>query len=132
MGFALNLLLDTHALIWWMLDDPQLSRKAHEAISNEENVAFVSAVSAFEISTKFKIGKLPEAEYLVPNFESVIRQGGFEPLSVRPSDGVRAGALTLHHKDPFDRILIAQALGGDLTFVSNEKLFDDYGVKRLW
>jgi PIN domain nuclease of toxin-antitoxin system len=128
----LKLLLDTHTLIWWTYDGPELSRKARDAIDDAGSEIFVSAVSAFEIGTKFGIGKLPDAAYLAQNLLAYLAEQGFIHLPISLADGLRSGRLPRHHKDPFDRLLIAQAMTAELTLVSNEDVFDDYGVKRLW
>lgn len=109
-----------------------MSHFARRAIDVADNSVLVSAVSAFEIATKHGIGKLPEGAQLASSFDALVEGQGFERLPITTADGARAGSLPLHHRDPFDRILIAQALGGDFTIVSNEKLFDEYGVNRLW
>lgn len=128
----MNLLLDTHALIWWTQDDPKLSRRAHSAIANAENTVYASAVSAMEISTKFRIGKLGDTAGLALRFEERIEAEDFRPLAISVTHGRLAGTLSNPHKDPFDRLLIAQALTDDLILVSNEVTFDAFGVKRLW
>jgi len=128
----LRLLLDTHALIWWLLGDDALSRRACEAIADEANDVAVSAASAMEVATKFRIGKLPEAALLAQDFEAIIADQGFieRPISVHHAR--LAGEMNIAHKDPFDRLLIAQALAEDMVLVSNETLFDSFSVKRLW
>ena len=128
----MRLLLDTHALLWWLLGDDALSLAAQTAVSDPENESFVSAASAWEISTKHKLGRLPEAGRLLPDFDGIVSEHGFAELPVTIRQAGRAGGLPLLHKDPFDRMLIAQALAGSLTIVSNERLFDRYGVSRLW
>jgi PIN domain nuclease of toxin-antitoxin system len=128
----LRLLLDTHALLWWLAGNRALSGRAIEAIDAAENQVFVSAVSAFEVATKFRLGKLPEGELLARDFEVVVEAQGFDPLPLDAAHGRVAGALAPIHKDPFDRLLIAQALREDLFLVSNEVLFDGYGVRRFW
>jgi PIN domain nuclease of toxin-antitoxin system len=128
----LRLLLDTHALIWWAIELPRLSREARAAIADPENEVFVSAVSALEIATKHRLGKLPEAGVLASSFEAEIDAEGFAGLPVSLRHGQLAGALGIQHKDPFDRLLIAQALTENMTLVSNERLFDAMGVSRLW
>jgi PIN domain nuclease of toxin-antitoxin system len=128
----MRLLLDTHVLIWWLLDLPSLSSSARAVISDDRNEIFVSAVSAWEIAIKFKQGKLPEAAVFMADLEGAIAAAGFAPLSVTIKEGERAGSLPLHHRDPFDRMLIAQAQSERLTLISNERLFDRYGVARLW
>lgn len=125
-------LLDTHAFLWWLLDDRALPRRARAAIADENNEILVSAVSAWEISIKFQQGKLPNAARFMTDLAGAIAGEGFSSLSVTIRDGQSAGSLPPHHKDPFDRMLVAQALAGPLTIVSNERMFDRYGVSRLW
>ena len=127
----MRILLDTHALLWWFLDDPALSRDARAEIGKAEAV-LVSAISGLEIATKFRIGRLPEAERLVMNFESMAAEVGFLALSVTTDHALLAGRLAFSHKDPFDRVLIAQSMLERVPLVSNERLFDTLGVKRLW
>jgi PIN domain nuclease of toxin-antitoxin system len=127
-----RLLIDTHALIWWLAGDQNLSRPAAQAIGSDAEALFVSAASAWEIATKHRIGKLPSVERLLDDMEAKLVGLGFLPLPVTVRHGERAGALPGPHKDPFDRMLIAQALLEDLILVSREPLFDRYGVQRLW
>jgi PIN domain nuclease of toxin-antitoxin system len=127
-----RLLLDTHALIWWLLDDPALSAAAHTAIGDEANAVAVSAASAWEITTKHRIGKLPNATTLASDFEAIVDAQGFAPLAITLRHAQAAGALPGPHRDPFDRMLIAQAMIEDWVLVSNEAVFDAYGVRRLW
>jgi PIN domain nuclease of toxin-antitoxin system len=128
----LRLLLDTHALIWWLAGDDALSRRAREAIANEDNPVAVSAASAMEVATKFRIGKLPNAALLAQNFEAIVAGQGFDSLAISVHHAKLAGEMNITHKDPFDRLLIAQAQAEDMMLVSNEVLFDDFAVKRLW
>ncbi|MDQ4137083.1 MAG: type II toxin-antitoxin system VapC family toxin [Pseudomonadota bacterium] len=128
----MRLLLDTHAILWWFLDDPHLGRIAERELENPDHEVFVSAASAWEIATKYRIGKLPAATQLAPSFLSMVGEEGFLPLSVTLRHGHLAGSFAGAHKDPFDRMLIAQALIEGLTLVSNEAAFDAYGVMRLW
>ena len=102
------------------------------AIANEINDIFVSAASAWEITTKFRLGKLPSVAGIVADLSGAIGGQGFLPLSVTLRHGQAAGALPGPHQDPFDRMLIAQAMLDNLVLVSNETLFDVYGVARLW
>jgi PIN domain nuclease of toxin-antitoxin system len=128
-----RLLLDTHAFLWWVFADPKLSRRARTAIEDDvENQVFVSAASAWEIATKYRIGKLPDAAVVAGNVAATIAEEGFNELSVSVRHAERAGSLVGHHQDPFDRMLMAQAMLDDLSLVSNERAFDVYGVKRLW
>ena len=126
------LLLDTHALLWWLAGDPQLSGSAADAIQSEEDAVYVSAASAWEIATKYWLGKLSSVAAIKGQIASVLDENGFTPLDVTLAQGQHAGLLEGPHKDPWDRMLIAQALMEDLTLISNETLFDRYGVKRLW
>jgi PIN domain nuclease of toxin-antitoxin system len=122
----MRILLDTHVLLWWLLGDEAVPLAVRSAIANSENEVFVSAASVWEISIKHKSGRLPTAA------DNVVTQRGFNPLAITIGHGDRAGSLPLLHKDPFDRMLIAQALAESLTLISNERLFDRYGVTRLW
>ena len=128
----MRLLLDTQALIWWTEGHVRLSETAQTAIASNANQIFVSAVSAMEIATKFRIGKLPGAGRLAEHFEQEIAAEGFQPLAIDVSHGRLAGGLVIPHKDPFDRLLIAQAMIEGMTLVSNEAVFDAFGAPRLW
>ncbi len=132
MESRLRLLLDTHALIWWLAGDEALSRRGREAIADEVNEIAISAASAMEIATKFRIGKLSGAALLAQNFEEIIAEQGFGELPISVHHARLAGEMKIAHKDPFDRLLIAQAQVEDLVLVSNEALFDGFAVKRLW
>ncbi len=128
----MRLLLDTHAFIWWLADHKSLSRKAHAAIEEPGNEVFVSAASAWEITTKFRIGKLDNAEVVAVDVAASINNEGFMPLAVSVAHGEIAGSLPGNHRDPFDRMLIAQAMLESMIFVSNEARFDAFAIKRLW
>ena len=128
----MRLLPDTHTFIWWFEGSRRLSPQAQRAIADEENDVLISAASAWEITTKFRLGKLPSAEALARDVPGAIASEGFVELSITVAAAARAGALPGPLRDPFDRMLIAQALGSNLVLVSNETLFDQYGVRRLW
>jgi PIN domain nuclease of toxin-antitoxin system len=128
----MRLLLDTHALLWWLAGDDKLSRTARKAIENESNGVYVSAASVWEIATKFRLGKLPGAESLVTDAAGIVASQDFSGLAIALHHAQRAGTLPGKHRDPFDRMLIAQSQLEGLTLVSNETLFDDYGITRLW
>ena len=130
----MRLLLDTRApaLIWWPTDSSHLPEAVHRAIFNPSNGKLISATTVWEITTKHRLGKLPGSELLAADFAGVIARQGFEELAVTVAEGARAGALQGPLRDPFDRMLIAQALMRDLVLVSTEALFDRYGVRRLW
>jgi PIN domain nuclease of toxin-antitoxin system len=128
----MRLLLDTPALLWWLSGDPQLVEPAREVIQEEGSDVYVSAASAWEIATRARIGKLPGAESLAQDFATEIERYGFLPLPISVEHGQRAGNLPGPHKDPFDRMLIAQAQAENLILVSNEAIFDQYGIQRQW
>ena len=128
----MRLLLDTHAFIWWFEGSDALPEPARAAISDESNDVLVSAASAWEIATKHRLGRLRGVDVLALDIPRYIASQRFGRLSVTVDDAVRAGALPGPHRDPFDRMLIAQAIGHDLVVVSNETVFDSYGVLRLW
>jgi PIN domain nuclease of toxin-antitoxin system len=128
----MRLLLDTHAFLWWLAGDDALSAAAKSAIADEGNDIFVSAASAWEISTKHRLGKLPGVAAVVSDIERTITDQGFVGLSISLQHGQVAGALPGPHRDPVDRMLIAQAMIENLVLVSKEQPFDAYGVGRLW
>jgi PIN domain nuclease of toxin-antitoxin system len=127
-----RLLLDTHSFLWWLAGEESLSPLARAAIADDATDVFVSAASAWEIATKYRIGKLPGAAAIVADIDGVITAQGLAPLPVAVRHAIAAGSLPGPHRDPFDRMLIAQAMCEDMVLVSNETPFDAYGVKRLW
>ncbi len=128
----MRLLLDTHAVLWWFLGDPLLTPTARDAIQSDASEVWVSAVSAIEVTTKYRIGKLPKAANLAGSFEDMVASEVFSALPISLRHAQLAGLLPIPHKDPFDRLLIAQAQTEGLTLVSNEAIFDSFGVIRLW
>ena len=128
----MHLLLDTHAFVWWLADDPLLGSKARTAIGNVNNRVLVSAASIWEIATKVRLGKMKSAAGLAEDFAGHLEREGFEALPISVDHAARAGLLPGPHRDPFDRMLIAQAQAENLALVSNETLFDAYGVRRIW
>jgi PIN domain nuclease of toxin-antitoxin system len=125
-------LLDTHALLWWLCDDPALSEPARKCIAAPANTMVVSAASAWEIATKVRLGKLPTGVDLAANFGSYMEQARFDQLPISAEHAIRAGLLPGEHKDPFDRMLIAQAQAEAMPIVTNEQIFEGYGVRRVW
>jgi PIN domain nuclease of toxin-antitoxin system len=128
----LRVLLDTHALLWWLSDDTALPRTARKIIAETKNTVLVSAASAWEIATKVRLGKLPTGANLVSDFCGQVEREGFDLLVISADHGIRGGLLPGPHKDPFDRILIAQAQAENLPVITNERMFEAYGVRRLW
>jgi PIN domain nuclease of toxin-antitoxin system len=127
-----RVLLDTHALLWWLADDPRLSAPAYATIDNAANDVVVSAASAWEIATKVRIGKLPEHAGIATELPMHLAAQGFSSLAITVEHGLRAGLLAGPHRDPFDRMLIAQAHAEGISLVSNEAIFDTYGINRIW
>ncbi|NBC49766.1 MAG: PIN domain-containing protein [Gammaproteobacteria bacterium] len=128
----MRLLLDTHALLWWLDGDTKLSPTARAAIGNEAHPVWVSAATAWEIATKVRIGKLPEAVEVAARLPDILSEQVFTPLAISVEHARQAGLLEYAHRDPFDRMLIAQAQIEGMTLVSNETLFDSFNVQRLW
>jgi PIN domain nuclease of toxin-antitoxin system len=128
----MRLLLDTHTLLWWLTENGSLPQSARKLIANKNNDVLVSAASAWEIATKVRLGKLPIAFDLAHDFSSYLEQERFDSLAISAEHGIRAGLLPGPHKDPFDRMLVAQALAENLPIISNDVVFDGYGVERAW
>ncbi|MDE2762282.1 MAG: type II toxin-antitoxin system VapC family toxin [Gemmatimonadota bacterium] len=128
----MRILIDTHAFLWWLAGNRRLSEAARGVIDDPGNSVLVSAASAWEITTKHRLGKLPGAEVVAGEVMAAIEDHGFEPLAITVAHAERAGRLPGPHREPFDRMLIAQSLAHDLPLLSNESLFDQYGVRRIW
>jgi PIN domain nuclease of toxin-antitoxin system len=128
----MRLLLDTHTLIWWLTEDFSLPRSARRLIGSRNSQVLVSAVSALEIATKVRLGRLEVATDLARDFSGYLAQERFESLSISTEHGIRAGSLPGTHKDPFDRMLVAQAQIESLVIVSKDEQLDGYGVSRVW
>jgi PIN domain nuclease of toxin-antitoxin system len=122
------LLVDTHVLLWWRDDDPALSQRARALIANPDNDALVSIASLWEIAVKQSVGKLDIPEDL----PDTTVERGFTWLPITTRHAWRVRALPLHHRDPFDRLLVAQALEEDLAVVTADPRFAAYGVEVLW
>jgi len=125
-------LLDTHVLLWWLFDDVQLSIRARDAIIDPNSRVFVSSVCGWEISIKHHLGKLPHVGRIMKELPLYVRRERFEILPISLEHALAAGALDGKHKDPFDRMLIAQACNEELTLISNDKVFKQYKVSVLW
>lgn len=128
----MRLLLDTHTLLWWFMNDRQLSARVAAAIADDANEVLVSAASAWEIATKHRLGKLPEAPEAYPRFEELVAADGFGYLAVDHRHGLRAGAYQAAHGDPFDRMLAAQAELDNLILVTRDSAFKLFPVSVLW
>lgn len=128
----MRLLLDTHALLWWWKDDPKLPPQARSAMSDVTNDVFVSAVSGWEIATKVRKGQMPEMRDNLSTFEEDLADDRFHRLAVTIQHGLRGGSLPDGHKDPFDRLLAAQALVENMTVVTRDPEIAAFGCKVLW
>lgn len=121
----MRLLLDTHVLLWWLDDNPALSAEARDLISLGENEVYVSAISAAEIAIKSSVGKLR----IPSDLEQQLDRNAFAPLPLRVRHGLAVETLPLHHRDPFDRLLIAQARCEDLTLATADRMFAAYDIR---
>ena len=128
----MTVLLDTHALIWSIVSPSSLSGLAATLIADEANLVLVSTASAWEIATKVRLGKLPQAEALERDFIAAITAAGYKLLPIAVEDALRAGRLAGEHRDPFDRMIAAQALAMDIPVLSSDAKLDVFGVRRIW
>ncbi len=128
----MKVLLDTCTILWATLSPSSLSHKARETVADENNVILVSAASAWEISTKVRLGKLPGAEKLERDYLDIVEEAGYTLLDIDTESALRAGRLIAEHRDPFDRMIAAQALGMDIPVLSPDSQFDQFGVRRIW
>jgi PIN domain nuclease of toxin-antitoxin system len=122
-----NLLLDTHVFLWWRTDDRRLKKNARSAIANA-SLVFVSAASAWEAAIKAALGRL----HLPDTMEAGVEESGFEKLPISFSHAEAAAALPTHHLDPFDRMLVAQAILEGLTLITHDQRFKPYDLPILW
>lgn len=128
----MSFLLDTHALLWWLFNDPKLSATARAILADPNNVVFVSSASAWEITTKYRLGKLESAAVLVQDVAKFVVEAGFEELPVSIAHAQQAGLWSHAHRDPFDRMLAAQAKLDDLALVSLDPELRQFGVRIVW
>jgi len=128
----MRLLLDTHALLWWWQDAPQLAEAARTAMLDPASEVFVSAASAWEIATKVRKGQLPDFGCSLSAFVDDVVRDGFNHLDVTARHGVHGGSLSGGHKDPFDRLIAAQALLEDMVVITRDREIAAFGCKVLW
>ena len=128
----MKLLLDTHAFLWWVGDTRGLSRKARSAIGSGRNACFVSVASGWEIAVKVSLGNLRIESSLDRFLPEQLAANGFQPLAIDLKHTARVATLPFHHRDPFDRLLAAQALEEELAMVTADPVFAKYGVRRVW
>jgi PIN domain nuclease of toxin-antitoxin system len=125
-------LIDTHVLLWWLFDDPRLSPRAHDIIQSPDNTILVSSASGWEISTKHRLGKLPHAGEAARHLPSLLKRSHMEVLPITLEHALAAGALPGPHRDPFDRMLIAQSQLEGLPIVTSDNAFCQYPVTVVW
>ena len=125
-------LIDTHVLLWWLFDDHRLTALARSIIQNPANTILVSSASGWEISTKYRLGKLPQAEEAVSNLPSLLQRARMDVLPISIEHALAAGALPGPHRDPFDRMLIAQGQIEKLSIVTSDAAFKQYSVTLIW
>ncbi|HXY12972.1 MAG TPA: type II toxin-antitoxin system VapC family toxin [Terriglobales bacterium] len=127
----MRLLLDTHALIWWFDDPSRLSQRAYSLLQSSSNSIFVSAAVAWELAIKVNLGKV-DALPLISDLASHLAEEGFAELPISLPQAVRAGMLPRHHRDPFDRVLVAQAQDLGIPVLSADPVLDRYDIRRIW
>jgi PIN domain nuclease of toxin-antitoxin system len=128
----MQVLVDTHAFLWAVTGDPRLPMRTQLLLASFENEVYVSAASAWEIATKYRLGKLPGAQGLAGDIAGSVERLGFHALAISLEHAERAGRLPGPNRDPFDRMLIAQSQAENLPLVSNEELFDSFSIERIW
>jgi PIN domain nuclease of toxin-antitoxin system len=126
-----KLLLDTHVVVWWLEDANRLSRRAATLLANRNNSILISAAVGWELAIKVNLGKLKPSSIL-DGLNRAMEQEAFSELPITLQAGVRAGLLPTHHRDPFDRMLVAQAQSLNIPILSADSILDLYDVKRLW
>jgi PIN domain nuclease of toxin-antitoxin system len=127
-----RLLLDTHAFYWWCVDDPALSLTARAAIADVQNEKYVSAITAWEFVTKFRSGKELGFRHIAADVSGAAAAQGLTDLPITMRHAEMAASLPLHHRDPMDRILIAQAIVEDMTIVTIDRIFSNYAARTIW
>ena len=120
---GVSYLLDTHILLWWLFNDPKLNAECREIVRNPAHRILVSSVSAWEIATKYRIGKLPEARQIVEEYSQILHQSKFIELPITSAHALRAGSLPISHRDPFDRMIMAQAELENLPVITYDAAF---------
>lgn len=128
----MKLLFDTHALLWWLTGDERLPARALQVIKNPRNAVWVSPVSGWELATKFRLGKLPGADRILPRLPALIEESRLRVLPITFAHALKAGSLDHKHRDPFDRMLAAQAMVEDLVLVTSDPACKALGAETVW
>ena len=128
----MRLLLDAHTFLWWITDDPQLSSKARELIGDGHNILYWSAASSWEVAIKYALGRMPLPESPEQFLPAELEKNRIESLPIIDAHAFQAGQLPHHHRDPFDRMLVAQAQVESLALLSNNQQLSHYDVEIRW
>lgn len=128
----MRVLLDTHVALWWLKGDRRIPRRIQDIVAQPDTETFVSAATIWEIAIKSKLGKLPAAAAAVDTMPACFTEIGFVLLDINAAHAKRAGSLPLHHRDPFDRMLVAQAAIESLTLISGDPVLSLYDVDTGW
>ena len=128
----MRFLLDTHALLWWLFDDPRLSSTTRDIVGDGANDILVSSASAWEICTKHRLGRLPAASELARDVAGWVERARFTELPIRFAHAQRAGSWPQAHRDPFDRMLAAQAALEELPLISRDPALSAFGIRLIW
>lgn len=128
----MTLLLDTHVFVWWLLGDKRIRPRLREMIEQNQGETHVSAISAYEMSQKYRLGKWPEVAPFMEGFERLAAAANLSILYVTPLHAIRAGLIPGAHRDPFDRMMVAQAMVEGLRIVSSDKGLKMLGAEPVW
>lgn len=128
----MRLLVDTHVFLWAILSPEKLTERVRDIFLNPEEELLISIAIPWEMAIKAGLGKLNNGAAILSDFERYITAGGYRILETSIRHTIQSGLLPRYHKDPFDRLLIAQALDLRISILSNDEIFDQYGVRRIW
>ncbi len=128
----MNIIVDSQAIIWFAENNPWLTQTARKAMEDDSNLCFVSMASFWEMSIKMNLGKLNIKGLSLEGFMKEVEENDFVTLDISKNHILQSGTLHLHHRDPFDRLIIAQALVEKWQIISSDEIFDAYGVQRIW
>ena len=128
---GVSYLIDTHILLWWLFNDPKLTAECREIVRNPAHRILVSSVSTWEIATKYRIGKLPAAKQIVEEYSQILHQSKFIELPITSAHALRAGSLPISHRDPFDRMIMAQAELENLPVITYDEAFHTGLIKVI-
>ena len=128
----MKILLDTHAILWWFFDDPKLSDTAREYIKTKDNQVLISSASAWEIATKYRLGKLPEAGEVVKRLPELMSISRISTLAITTDHALLAGSFDVNHRDPFDRMLAAQSKVEQIPLITVDPALHMFDIEIIW